>query len=247
MTLSVRIETGRQLSRQYTTNITPGEAIIFSGYVFNDSTVPGVGYYILDGQGPAQSFVIPATGSEPLSNYPYINITGLNPGPHHLEVRNAGDETTAALGILSIIVKDTSSPSSEPSKNSRTSGKIIGGVVGGGLCAALLLVILAILLWRRRKRRQEPPRLTIHEGLPVQDRQVAGGTTVISTGEMSQRPASLQVSSPIPPSPGPRTPTASPIGHNRVSTPNVTRLSFHPPGGDALGVNSGSPRDPPPS
>ncbi|KAJ2926696.1 hypothetical protein H1R20_g10414, partial [Candolleomyces eurysporus] len=213
-----------------------GEGVTWSGHIFNDSAVPGLGYYILDGQQPPKSFVIPATGSESLSNYAYINITGLNPGPHRLELRNGGNETTAALGFRSILTQNTLSPSFQPRKGPQTSGKTIGGVVGGALCAVLLLIILAILIRQRRKRRQQPPPAAMnHRGSfrPVFEGRTAA-TATLSNAEMAQRPPTA----PPPPTPGPRPPTAFSQDRISATSPNSEHVPVqYTPGGGAATTN----------
>jgi hypothetical protein len=88
--------------------------------------------------------------SDTANNQAYFNVTELKPGPHRLTVTNAGDESTAALGINYIYTKNASTTPRS------SSAKVIGAAVGGSLGAVLLAVlgILAVIWFRRRQRQR---------------------------------------------------------------------------------------------
>jgi hypothetical protein len=104
-----------------------------------------MGYYTIDGKQPPTYFAIPIH-LESRVNQAYINISGLEPGPHRLEVVNSGNAGTAALGFGYIRTKNSSGIV-------KKRGKVIGAAVGASLGAVLLIGILAIFFILRRRRR----------------------------------------------------------------------------------------------
>ncbi|RXW16747.1 hypothetical protein EST38_g9101 [Candolleomyces aberdarensis] len=125
-----------------------GTGVIWAGYTpDNPGAGRGLGQYLVDDQVAPTNFDIPLRGG-PFFNQPYFHVSGLSPGPHRLQVTNAGNTNTAALGVTHIYLKN--SPISK-----RDTGKVIGGAVGGSIGAVLLLLAIMIFIWRRRRLNQQ--------------------------------------------------------------------------------------------
>lgn len=129
-----------------------------------------MGQYTIDGKEPPTTFVIPSRSGN-FSNQPYFNISGLDPGPHRLQVTNAGNATSAALAFTYFYLQNSPanapnipSPSTTVSPgdadtgltptSNRDSGKVIGAAVGGSV-GGLMLVALAIMVLILRRRRHD--------------------------------------------------------------------------------------------
>lgn len=174
-----------------------------------------MGQYTVDGKEPPTSFVIPSRSGD-FSNQPYFNISGLNPGPHRLQVTNAGSATSAALAFTYFYLQN--SPANTPNTpnttvspgdaetglipaGNRDSGKIIGAAVGGSVGGVLLvaLVIIALIIRRRRFNREQrlltpvPTDFGTASTSPVPRILAAGPMDVAST---STGPASIVSSGP---------------------------------------------------
>ena len=74
-----------------------------------------------------------------------MNVSGLKPGRHRLEVVNRGISATAPLGLGYIYTRNSTPRKAEQG------GKIIGAAVGGSP-AALVLGVLAVIVIRRCRR-----------------------------------------------------------------------------------------------
>ncbi|KAJ2921306.1 hypothetical protein H1R20_g15786, partial [Candolleomyces eurysporus] len=125
---------------------TPGAWLTFD-FVDNPGVGRGLGQYLVDDQVAPTNFDIPLRAG-PFFNQPYFSIGGLNPGPHRLQVTNAGNTNTAALGVTHIYLKNSPIPT-------RDTGEVIGGAVGGSISAILLLLAIMIFIWRRRRLNQQ--------------------------------------------------------------------------------------------
>lgn len=179
-----------------------GEAIIWGGYVPNDpGATDGALAYSIDGQPFGSVVSIPAKRGLQF-NQAYFNVTGLDPGPHTLQVVNRGNPSTAPLGLSYIYTKHAPVRTS-----SNRTAKIVGGAVGGGVGAILLGMVVFFFVRRLKRRRGRPlDKATVSSGfdsdkVTTPDRMNTPSTLVSITTHSS--PVSAQRSSWAPPQPYP--------------------------------------------